>query len=61
MEVQLWHAKALAFPTHQEAQGFIDTYQAPVRINLGDCTAPDVDILTDGSNTPTGTQPATEG
>ena len=60
-EVQLRHGKALAFPSRQKDQNYIDTYQAPVRINLRDCTAPDVVIFTDGSYTPTGTHLAMVG
>ena len=60
-EVQLRHSKAVSFASSSEAQGFIDAYQVPVQADLGECTTPDLVIITDGSYTPTGAKPATAG
>ena len=60
-EVQLRHSKAVSFPSHSEAQAFMDGYQVPVRVDLSQCTAPDLVVFTDGSCTPSGAKPATSG
>ena len=56
-EVQLKHCKAVSFSSHNEAQAFVDGYQVPVRVDLDQCTAPDLVIFTDGSYTPSGSKP----
>ena len=60
-ETQLKRCKAMSFPTAAEAQRYIDTYRPPVAIALGECTAQDLVIFTDGSFTKAGSKPATAG
>ena len=59
--MQLQHSKAVAFPSHREAQAFIDEYQVPVHVDLDACVAPDLVIFTERSYTPTGFTLATAG
>ena len=51
----------MSFSSLSEAQAFLDGYQAPVRVDLDQCTGPDLVIFTDGSYTPSGSKPASAG